>query len=125
MARGLKFRIEVVEELYYPYSENKGADQLRSYCATAQLICVFVFAHANSRFFQDEAHMKKSRFPHDAAHLLTISFDIPTMVLHDILLSLAEGFRKVSLKTVDDGGCLYSPYTPNGLDPSHTFSSSC
>ena len=31
MARGLKFRILVVEELYYPYSENKGADQLRGY----------------------------------------------------------------------------------------------
>ena len=31
--RGLKFRILVVEGLYYPYSENKGADQLRSYCA--------------------------------------------------------------------------------------------
>ena len=28
-ARSLKFRIEVEEELYYPSSENKGADQLR------------------------------------------------------------------------------------------------
>ena len=28
MARGLKFRMLVVEGLYYPYSENKGADQL-------------------------------------------------------------------------------------------------
>ena len=31
-ARSLKFRIKVEEELYYPSSENKGADQLRSYC---------------------------------------------------------------------------------------------
>ena len=31
MARGLKFRIYVVEEVYYPCSENKGADQLRGY----------------------------------------------------------------------------------------------
>ena len=30
-ARILKFRIEVEEELYYPSSENKGADQLRGY----------------------------------------------------------------------------------------------
>ena len=30
-ARSLKFRIEVEEELYYPSSENKGADQLRGY----------------------------------------------------------------------------------------------
>ena len=31
MARGLKFRIKKVEGLYYPCSENKGADQLRGY----------------------------------------------------------------------------------------------
>ena len=29
IARSLKFRIYVEEELYYPSSENKGADQLR------------------------------------------------------------------------------------------------
>ena len=29
MSRGLKFRIKVVEGLYYPCSENKGAKQLR------------------------------------------------------------------------------------------------
>ena len=28
-ARSLEFRIEAEEELYYPSSENKGADQLR------------------------------------------------------------------------------------------------
>ena len=32
MARGWKFWIEKAEELYYPCSENKGADQLCSYC---------------------------------------------------------------------------------------------
>ena len=32
MARGWKFFIKKVEELYYPCSENKGVDQLRSYC---------------------------------------------------------------------------------------------
>ena len=31
VARGLKFRILEVEGLYYPCSENKGADQLRGY----------------------------------------------------------------------------------------------
>ena len=31
MARGLKIWIEEVEGLYYPCSENKGADQLRGY----------------------------------------------------------------------------------------------
>ena len=31
MVRGLKFRILEVGGLYYPCSENKGADQLRGY----------------------------------------------------------------------------------------------
>ena len=31
MARGLKFCMKEVEVLYYPSSENKGADQLRGY----------------------------------------------------------------------------------------------
>ena len=30
MARSLKFCIKKIEELYYPCSENKGPDQLRS-----------------------------------------------------------------------------------------------
>ena len=39
MVRGLKFRIKVVEGLYFPYSENTGADQLRSYCAADLRLC--------------------------------------------------------------------------------------
>ena len=39
MARGLKFRPYVVEGLYYPYSENKGADKQRSYCAADLRLC--------------------------------------------------------------------------------------
>ena len=38
-ARILKFRISVEEELYYPCSENKGADQLRSYRKTDLRLC--------------------------------------------------------------------------------------
>ena len=34
MARCLKFRIKIEEGLYYPCSENKGADQLRGYRET-------------------------------------------------------------------------------------------
>ena len=62
MARGLKFCIYEVEELYYLCSENKGADQLRgnadqlrSNPVTAKLICVFVFAFANNRFSHNDA----------------------------------------------------------------------
>ena len=39
MARGLKFRITVVEGLYYPCSENKGADQLRGYREADLRLC--------------------------------------------------------------------------------------
>ena len=38
-ARCLKFRIEVEEELYYPSSENKGADQLRGYREAGLRLC--------------------------------------------------------------------------------------
>ena len=39
MARGLKFRIQKVEGLYYPCSENKGADQLRGYREADLRLC--------------------------------------------------------------------------------------
>ena len=47
-ARSLKFQIEVEEELYYPSSENKGADQLRGYREADLRLCfrlcrLFVF----------------------------------------------------------------------------------
>ena len=35
----LKFWILVEEELYYPSSEKKGADQLRSYCEADLRLC--------------------------------------------------------------------------------------
>ena len=39
MARGLKFRIKEVEGLYYPCSENIGADQLRGYREADLRLC--------------------------------------------------------------------------------------
>ena len=39
MARGLKFHIYEVEGLYYPCSENKGADQLRGYREADLRLC--------------------------------------------------------------------------------------
>ena len=38
-ARSLKLWIQVEEELCYPCDENKGADQLRSYCETDLRLC--------------------------------------------------------------------------------------
>ena len=48
-----------MEGLYYPCSENKGADQLRG-----KLICVFVFAYAKSRFSRDEAQLSFKYISH-------------------------------------------------------------
>ena len=42
MARGLKFRIEEVEGLYYPCSESKGADQLRCYREADLRLCFHI-----------------------------------------------------------------------------------
>ena len=72
MARSLKFRIQEVEGLYYPSSENIGAYQLRGHCkvdlrlcflhaVTAKLICVFVFAYRKSQFSYDVAQMMPTR----------------------------------------------------------------
>ena len=46
MARGLKFRINKVEELYY-----------LDVAKTKALICVFVFAYANCWFSHDAAQL--------------------------------------------------------------------
>ena len=39
MARDWNFWIKKVQELYYPCCENKGADQLRSYCEAELRLC--------------------------------------------------------------------------------------
>ena len=39
MARGLKYWIQEAEGLYYPCSENKGADQLRGYREADLRLC--------------------------------------------------------------------------------------
>ena len=39
MASGLNFQIKEVEGLYYICGENKGADQLRSYCTADLHLC--------------------------------------------------------------------------------------
>ena len=52
--RVLKFPILVDEALYYPCSENKGGDQLYSYCTAGLRLCFC---------------MGRNQFPHDAAQL--------------------------------------------------------
>ena len=60
--------------MYYPYSENKGADQLR---VTAKLICVFVFAYA------------KCLFSHDAAQIILFLMEIVSEILVTDPLNIA------------------------------------
>ena len=52
MARCLNFRIKVEDGLRFPYGKTKT---LISFAVTAKLICVFVLAHAKSRFSHNEA----------------------------------------------------------------------
>ena len=54
MARGLKFWIKKVQGLYYPCSENKGADQLRGYREADLRLC---FAYAERWFSHNAAHI--------------------------------------------------------------------
>ena len=56
MARGLKFWIQKEEELYYPCSENKGADQLRGYREADLRLC---FRLCGCWFSHEAAHLIK------------------------------------------------------------------
>ena len=57
MVRNLKFWNLKIEGLYYLCSENKGADQLRSYCTADQQLCFCIYA--KSRFSHDMAQFEK------------------------------------------------------------------
>ena len=56
MARGLKFRIQKEEGLYYPCTVAK-TKALISFAVTAKLICFFVFVYSKIRFSHDAAHL--------------------------------------------------------------------
>ena len=72
---GLNFFIYNVDELYYPFCENKGADQLRSYCA-------FVFAYAKCWFCHDAAQMFKRFY-------LNLTYKFP-VIDADTMLSVSR-----------------------------------
>ena len=64
MARGLTFLIQKVEVLYYPGSENKGADQLRGFREAELRLYMFL-------------HIQKSGFLMTRLILLRHSLSIP------------------------------------------------
>ena len=77
MARGLKFRIQKEEGLYYLCSENKGADRLRCYREADLRLC---FAY------------EKIWYSHDEAHIMIIFLHVSDS---------DQVLQSVSLKTVD------------------------
>ena len=68
-ARSLKFRIKVEEELYYPSSENKGADQLRGYREADLRLC---FRLCRLLFSHEAAHII---FLHSLNYFILIYFE--------------------------------------------------
>ena len=75
-----------MEELYYPCSENKGADQIHSFCEaeTVQMICAFVFAYAKYWFSHGAAPIVCKCTDH---LLIIISFLVSCLDL-DLLYSI-------------------------------------
>ena len=67
MSRGLKFRIQKVEGLYYLCSENKGADQLRGYRKADLILCFCIC---------------KKPFSHDGAHIVSVSHQMYFDTVH-------------------------------------------
>ena len=65
MARGLEFWIQEEEGLYYPCSENKGADQLRGYREADLRLCFRIC---------------KVLFSHDAAQLIHTKYEGSTVI---------------------------------------------
>ena len=61
MARGLKFRIQKVEGLYYPCSKNQGADQLRGYREVDLRLC---FRICKNPVFSQRGSVYSSYFLH-------------------------------------------------------------
>ena len=59
----LKFFIKIEEELYYPSSESKGADQLCSYCTADLHLCI--------RICKNLVFSSLSSFNIDTRHTLT------------------------------------------------------
>ena len=51
MARGLKFLIYKLEEMYFLCSKNKGADQLCGYRTADLRLCFLVFSYAKKQVF--------------------------------------------------------------------------
>ena len=88
-----KCQIKEVEGLHFLCSENKGVDQLLSYCAADLRLC---FAYAKSRFSQDPGNITFYNIPY--VHLkFSISIILQKKTpLHKIQDGVQNGIRKTS-----------------------------
>ena len=87
-ARSLKFRVQEEDELYYPCSENKDADQLCSYCRADVRLCYRI---GKLRFSHYAAHYYRLLFILCNTALLQSSMDFPVIWMEvDNLLALLQ-----------------------------------
>ena len=86
MARGLKFQIKVVEGLYYPYCENKGADQLRGYREADLRLCFRIC---------------KKWFSHDAAHIISLVSAVKISSAKQVSIATQAGLCLTWLETLN------------------------
>ena len=121
MARGWKFWIWKVEELYYPCSENKGADQLRSNCEADLRLCFRICKSLSSKetiavLALITCHSSRSYIS------LTGTNPIKSCLCH----MLSSGFNFVLSyyqNKPETEGCLISinPFIMNGIAPLLSF----
>ena len=101
MARGLKFRTYVVKGLYYPYSENKGAVQLRGYREADLRLCFRickkpVFSRRGSTypdFYNGPGHVLSMKYVRE---LLNIYPNVDFLHLEDVVIGL--GLKRLGLR---------------------------
>ena len=77
MPKGLKFRSQEVDELYYLCCENKGPDQLHSYRTADLRLC---FCICKSRFSNDAAQIRLEIYLLSVCTLKAMWLDRPSIV---------------------------------------------
>ena len=96
MARGLKIQIQEIEGLYYPSSENKGADQLHGYREADLRLCFrickkTVFSYRGSYVVTHPG--MKHLFGHLESNINVTAIEHETMILEQTNLRGANNWK--------------------------------
>ena len=75
-ARSVKFRIVVEEELYYPSSENKGADQLRGLRLCFRIYKLLDFSCGCSYYLLNSGKKKKKKYTEQFPNSFLINISV-------------------------------------------------